>query len=71
MWTCTLAGRRSRLQGRSFLWIMAKAPLPPKSIGELIDRIERIQEELLSIQRSLEKMEPIEAAVSSVETTDT
>jgi hypothetical protein len=42
-----------------------------QSIGELIDRIERIQEELLSIQRSLEKMEPIEAAVSSVETTDT
>ena len=71
MGTCTLAGRHSRLQGRSFLWIMAKAILPPKSIGELIDRIERIQEELLSIQRSLEKMEPIETAVSSVETTDT
>jgi len=71
MEACTLADRRSRLQGHSFVWIMAKATLPPKSIGELIDRIERIQEELLSIQRSLEKMEPIEAAVSSVKTTDT
>jgi len=54
------SGQTFRLQGRSFLWIMAKATLPPKSIGELIDRIERIQEELLSIQRSLERMEPIE-----------
>jgi hypothetical protein len=31
---------------------------PPKNIGELIDHIERIREELLSIQRSMEKMEP-------------
>ena len=43
---------------------MAKATVPPKSIGELVDQIERIQEELLSVQRSLEKLEPIEDAVT-------
>jgi hypothetical protein len=36
---------------------MAKANDPPMDIGELIDRIERVREELLSIQRSLEKLE--------------
>jgi hypothetical protein len=46
---------------------MAKDTVPPKSIGELIDQIERIREELLSVQRSLEKIEPIEDAVSSVD----
>ena len=30
---------------------------PPKSLGKLIDRIELIRDELLSIQRSLEKVE--------------
>jgi hypothetical protein len=43
---------------------MAKATVPPKSIGELVDHIERIREELLSVQRSLEKLEPIEDAVT-------
>jgi hypothetical protein len=47
---------------------MVEAPVPPKSIGELIDEVERIREELFSIQRSLEKIEPIEDAVSSVDT---
>jgi hypothetical protein len=47
---------------------MSKATVPPKSIGELIDQIEQIREELLSVQRSLEKLELIEAGVSSVET---
>ena len=31
---------------------------PPKNIGELLDRIERIREELHTIQRTLEQMEP-------------
>jgi hypothetical protein len=30
---------------------------PPKDIGELIDQVEAIREELLGIQHSLEKME--------------
>jgi hypothetical protein len=30
----------------------------PEKIGELIDRVERVREELLAIQRSMEKMEP-------------
>jgi len=32
--------------------------IPPKDISELIDQIESIREELLTIQHSLEKMEP-------------
>jgi dynactin complex subunit len=40
----------------------------PKTISELADHLERIREELFSIQRSLEKMEPIEAAVESAHT---
>jgi hypothetical protein len=41
---------------------------PPKTISELADHVERIREELFSIQRSLEKMEPIETAVQSAHT---
>jgi hypothetical protein len=37
---------------------MAKVNDTPKNIGELIDHIERIPDELLAIQRSMEKMEP-------------
>jgi len=40
---------------------------PPKTIGEVIDELEKIQGQLLSLQRSLEKMEPVESAVSSAE----
>jgi hypothetical protein len=29
----------------------------PKTIGEVIDYVERLREELLTLQRSLEKME--------------
>jgi hypothetical protein len=36
---------------------MARANDPPKSIGELIDKIDNIREELLAIQQSMEKME--------------
>jgi hypothetical protein len=42
---------------------MAKANDPPLTFGELIDEIERIREELLTIQRSMENMEPREASV--------
>jgi hypothetical protein len=36
---------------------MARANDPPKSIGELIDKIDNIREELLAVQQSMEKME--------------
>jgi hypothetical protein len=36
---------------------MAKANDPPLTFGEIIDRIEQMREELLMLQRSLEKME--------------
>lgn len=38
---------------------MAPSEKPLKNIGELIDHIERIREELLEIQNSMEKMEPV------------
>jgi hypothetical protein len=37
--------------------IMARTNDVPKSIGELIDQIECVREELLTIQHSLEKIE--------------
>jgi hypothetical protein len=36
----------------------------PKTIGEVIDYVERLREELLTLQRSLEKMERASAAES-------
>jgi hypothetical protein len=36
---------------------VANAKREPKNIGELIDQIDRIREELMTIQRSLEKLE--------------
>ena len=41
---------------------MAKADDPPLTLGEIIDCIERMREELLSLQRSLEKFELVEPA---------
>ena len=41
---------------------MAKANDPPLALGEIIDRIEEMREELLILQRSLEKMELAESA---------
>jgi hypothetical protein len=35
------------------------APAAPKTIGEIIDHIERIREELLVLQRRMEKMESV------------
>jgi hypothetical protein len=40
---------------------MAKASDSVQNIGELIDEIERIREELLAIQRSMEKLESAKA----------
>lgn len=40
---------------------------PPKNISELIDRIDLIRDELLTIQRSMEKMEKAQAAASKNE----
>jgi hypothetical protein len=44
-------------------------PVKPKSINELIDALDRIREELLTIQRSLERMEN-GGAEKGVETSD-
>jgi hypothetical protein len=41
---------------------MAKASDPPITLGQIIDHIERMREELLTLQRSLEKMESAEPA---------
>jgi hypothetical protein len=41
---------------------MSKANDPPLALGEIIDRIEEMREELLILQRSLEKMELAEPA---------
>jgi hypothetical protein len=40
---------------------------PPNTIGELIDEVERIREDLLRLQRQLEKMEIVDDAVSGDE----
>jgi hypothetical protein len=44
--------------------MIPNAPLP---IGILIDEVEQIRERLLSLQRSLEKLEPVEALVQSAD----
>ena len=42
---------------------MAAANNPPKTIGEVIDQLDQIREELFSLQRSLEKIDPIKIIV--------
>ena len=44
---------------------MANANEPPKPIGEIIDHIERIREELLNLQKSLEKIESIDRTLDT------
>jgi hypothetical protein len=46
---------------------MAKANDPPSAFGEIIDRIEQMREEMLMLQRSLEKMEIAEPGASEDE----
>jgi hypothetical protein len=43
---------------------VTQAQDPPKTIGELIDEVERIREDLLRLQRQLEKLEIVDNAVS-------
>jgi hypothetical protein len=43
---------------------MKHATDPPEQIGDLIDRIERIREELLAIQHSMEQLESPESIAS-------
>lgn len=40
---------------------------PPKPIGEIIDSVERIREELFILQGSLEKIESIERILSDTD----
>ena len=37
---------------------------PPKSLGELIDEVERVREDLFRLQRELEKIEVVETVLS-------
>jgi hypothetical protein len=46
---------------------MANSENPPKKLSDLIDSIERIREELLAIQRSMEKMETRESSLPEVD----
>jgi hypothetical protein len=46
---------------------MATAKEPPKSIGEIIDKIEQIREELFILQKSLEKTESGECTLSDTD----
>ena len=43
---------------------MKRAIDSPEQIGDLIDRIERIREELLTIQHAMEQVEPPESIAS-------
>jgi hypothetical protein len=49
---------------------MARSQQPPKTIGELIDKVERIREELFVLQQELEKLETIENLVDPNERTE-
>jgi hypothetical protein len=40
---------------------------PPKPLSEIIDHVERIREELLILQVSLEKIESLEGALSDTD----
>jgi len=46
---------------------MTHAQNPSKTIGELIDEVERIREDLFHLQRELEKLEIVETVLSDAE----
>ena len=46
---------------------MTHAQQPPKTIGKLIDEVERIREDLLRLQRDFEKLEIVETALTGDE----
>jgi predicted translin family RNA/ssDNA-binding protein len=45
--------------------VVSRAHNPSKRIGEIIDDVERIREELLRLQRELEKMESPQSVLST------
>jgi hypothetical protein len=53
---CTQADRLCPCKRVSFR-VMADSNNSPQSLGDIIDYIEKMREELLTIQRSLEKLE--------------
>lgn len=59
--------RADRLYSRKGLSCRAMAYNAPETIGEVIDYAERLREELLTLQSSLEKMERARAAGSDAE----
>ena len=53
--------RAEHLLKKKYLFgVMASAKRPPKALSQIIDRVEEIREELLIIQRALERIEPAE-----------
>jgi hypothetical protein len=48
-------------------FVITRAQQPPKAIGDLIDEVERIREELFVLQQELEKLETIQKLVDSDE----
>ncbi len=46
----------------AILCLMADSETPPAKLSDIIDYIEKVREELLTIQRSLEKLESAESA---------
>jgi hypothetical protein len=46
---------------------MTHAQKPPKTIGKLIDEVERIREDSFCLQRELEKIEIVETTLSGDE----
>jgi hypothetical protein len=43
---------------------MADSNIPPRRLADIIDYIEKVREELLTIQRSLEKLESAQSAAA-------
>jgi hypothetical protein len=58
---CTPADRRCPCKSVSFR-VMADSNNSAQSLGDIIDYIEKVREELLTIQRSLEKLESAKSA---------
>jgi hypothetical protein len=50
-------------RARIVRFVMTRAQQPPKTIGELIDEVERIREQLFVLQQELEKIETVENLV--------
>jgi len=46
---------------------VAHTKSPPKTLSDVIDELERIQGELLTLQRALERLEQVESLVTPEE----